>query len=98
VARFDVYKSAKGEYLVDCQADLLSHLDTRFVVPLIPPDAGLKVVTRLNPTFMIDGQQLIFFTQYASAISIRALSKKVGSLADQDSAILAALDMLIIGY
>jgi toxin CcdB len=98
VARFDVYKAKGGKYLLDCQADLLSHLETRFVVPLIPPDAGLRVVARLNPTFLVEGHDLILFAQYASAVSTQALTQKVGSLADRDYEILAALDMLIIGY
>lgn len=34
MARFDVYKNAGGSgYLLDVQADLLNHLNTRIVVP-----------------------------------------------------------------
>jgi len=98
MARFDVYKTENGEYLVDCQADLLSYMETRFAVPLIPPDRGLKVIQKLNPTFAIEGETFIFFAQYASAVSIRSLKEKIISLDKYDSVILGALDMLISGY
>ena len=50
MARFDVHANPSGPgYLLDCQADLLSHLTTRFVVPLLPLDAAPKPAARLNP-------------------------------------------------
>ena len=37
MARFDVYRNSAGEgFLLDVQADLLSYLNTRVVVPLLP--------------------------------------------------------------
>ena len=39
MARFDVYRNPEGSgYLLDVQADLLSDLNTRVVVPLIPAE------------------------------------------------------------
>ncbi len=98
MARFDVYQTKANELLVDCQADLLYHLDSRFVVPLIRPGTGLYSVSRLNPTFSIDGVELIFFTQYATTIPARDLDKKIASLAEHECQIAGALDMLLIGF
>jgi toxin CcdB len=98
MARFDVYKTRKGQILVDCQADLLSHLDSRFVVPMIETDRGLQVVGRLNPTFDIEGKPFIFFAQYATSMPNNQLGTCIGSLAEKDYEISIALDMLLIGF
>jgi toxin CcdB len=98
MARFAVYETKAGQKLVDCQADLLSYLDSRLVVPLIPPDTGLRAVARLNPAFQLEGASFIFFTQYATTMPVRELGKKIASLAEHDYEISAALDMLLIGF
>ena len=38
MAKYDVYRLRGDTLVVDCQADLLSDLQTRFVVPLIPAE------------------------------------------------------------
>ena len=39
MSRFSVYLNPEGVgYLVDVQANLLNHLNTRMVVPLLPAD------------------------------------------------------------
>lgn len=55
--QFDVHKDRKGALytlLLDVQADLLSHLDTRVVVPLAPrrryPARPMRIV---NPVLVI---------------------------------------------
>nr|WP_084591089.1 CcdB family protein [Desulfonatronovibrio magnus] len=46
MSRFDVYPNTGGYgSLLDVQADLLSHLNTRVVVPLLPVDMGAKTST-----------------------------------------------------
>lgn len=52
MAKFDVYARPNGAgYLLDCQADLLSDLSTRFVIPLLPLDEAPTPAARLNPVF-----------------------------------------------
>ncbi|MDE2597082.1 MAG: CcdB family protein [Sphingomonadales bacterium] len=97
MAQFDVYRTAHNQTVIDCQADLLSHVQSRFVVPLIEPESGLQIVHRLNPAFEIDGQQLIFFTQYATTMPVSELGRRICSLSDEHYRIMAALDMLISG-
>ncbi len=98
MARFDVYPGARGKgYLLDCQADLLDHLETRVVVPLLPA-AGLPAATRLNPVFTLEGTEVVMSTQLIFAIPVQHLDRRIGSLAKEHVAIINALDMLLTGY
>jgi toxin CcdB len=99
MARFDVFVRADGGpgYLLDCQADLLSHLNTRFVVPLLPMGAAPRPAARLNPVFEILGAPHLMVTQFAAAVLSKELGGKVTSLSEQDTVIINALDMLISG-
>lgn len=97
MAQFDVHVDSGGGLLLDCQANLLSHLNTRLVVPLLPIDAAPKPAGRLNPLFDIDGKSHVMVTQYAAAIEVRELGLKAASLADQGRGIINALDVLLTG-
>jgi toxin CcdB len=96
VAQFDVYRL---DYIlvVDCQSDLLSHIDTRFVVPLAPATFGAMAARRLNPAFEIDGETYIFVAQQAASVPRSALAQAVASLADHSFEITDAIDVLLSG-
>jgi len=96
MARFDVYH-CPGAYLLDCQANVLDFLATRFVVPLIPADQT-PCAARLNPVFSVQGESVVMATQLASAVPVRELGPWVASLADEHDRIMNALDMLMTGY
>ena len=98
MARFDVFKSKTGGYLLDCQADILRHLNTRFCVPLMPQDEAPIAGERLNPEFHVAGQQVRMVTQFAAAVPVRELGANVDNLAEQHVTIVNALDMLTTGY
>jgi toxin CcdB len=98
MAQFDVYKTGDGATVVDCQSDLLSHLKTRLVIPLLPPDLEPPMTERLNPAFDIDGQRYVLFPQFAASIHIRELRERVASLTNRYLDITRALDMLVSGY
>src|SRR3546814_8547155 len=69
MAKFGVYRLRDGNgYLLDCQADLLRDLNTRFVVPLLPVDTAPKPAARLNPIFEIQGEQYMMVTQFAATV------------------------------
>jgi toxin CcdB len=98
MARFDVYRDPRGAgFLLDCQADLLSGLNTRFVVPLRPAADAPKPAGRLNPIFGIDGEPHIMVTQYAAAVELHELGPKVASFDAHDREIGNALDLLLTG-
>lgn len=99
MARFDVYRPRDGdELLLDCQADVLDELDSRFVVPLLPASLFRKTFLRLNPAFEVEGRTVIMATQSAATIPVRSIGQRVTSLAGEQPKIMNALDMLITGY
>ena len=98
MARFDVYPGARGRgYLLDCQADLLSDLETRVVVPLLPA-SGIPQASRLNPVFDVEGDTVVMGTQLIFAMPVERLSARVASLAKEHLVVMNALDMLFSGY
>jgi toxin CcdB len=98
MAKYDVYRASDGTMLLDCQSDVLTHLNTRFVVPLASPDDAVMVEPRLTPLLDVGGQELLMLTHFAAAMPANALGKPVASAADQMFIISNALDMLISGY
>jgi toxin CcdB len=97
MARFDVYPGLHGKgYLLDCQADLLSLLPTRVVVPLMP-SAGLPLTPRLNPLFNFNGDDHIMMTQEIFALPRQRLARPVANLSAQHHEIVDALDLLFTG-
>jgi toxin CcdB len=82
MARFDVHRLADGGYVVDCQADLLANLSTRFVAPLVPIEHMGTRMARLNPQFEIEGQEFVMMTQLAGSVPARSLGAPVLSLDD----------------
>lgn len=97
MARFDVYCGARGKgYLLDCQADILSILSSRVVVPLMPAKAS-PITPRLNPVFDIDGEDHIMMTQQIFAIPKERLGRAITDLAGEHLTIIDALDLLLTG-
>lgn len=99
MARFDVYRDPEGAgYLLNIQTDLLSHLNTRAVVPLLLLNEAPKPARRLNPAFEIGGESVIMVTQFIAAAPTSDLQVAITSLAHRSSEIADALDMLITGF
>jgi len=96
VAQFDVHRLG-NDLVVNCQSDLLSELNTRAVVPLIPRARAPKVAGRFNPVFIIDGQNLVMTTQFIGAVERNQLGDVVVSLADRSHEITGAIDVLTGG-
>lgn len=99
MAKFDVYRLREDARLVvDCQADLLDDLKTRFVVPLFPAESGSARSKRLNPTVHFDGLAYTVAPQGAATLTLAEMGSPIGSLAEHDLTIGNALDMLISGF
>ncbi len=59
MARFDVHVNRGGSgCLLDVQADLISGLNTRLVVPLLPVGVAPANAERLNPVF-VQGERVL---------------------------------------
>ena len=99
MSRFDIFENKDGTgYLLDVQSDLLSGLNTRVVVPLLPKSSAPFPPQRLNPVFSINGLEVVMATQYMAAVPESELRFCSGSLAEQQDDIAAALDMLFLGF
>ena len=96
MAQFDVHR-LDDALVVDCQSDLLSHIETRFVVPLAPERFGAMAARRLNPAFEIDGETYIFVTQQAASVPRSVLGEPIASLAHRSFEITDAIDVLLSG-
>ncbi len=100
MARHDVHPMpGKGDgYVVDVQADLLSGLATRTVVPLLPESAAPKPIRDLNPVFVILGKPYVLVTQAIASIPGQELKGAVASLTEHHDRITRALDILLVGF
>jgi len=99
MARFEVYTNPGGAgYVLDVQADVLDGLNTRVVVPLLPLAQAPAPAQRLNPVFEIGGEPYVLVTQFMAAVPHALLRSPVASLSGQDSEIMAALDILLVGF
>jgi len=99
MARYDFHRSEGSDgYLLDVQSDLLERLDTKVVVPLLPPDMAPVPGRRLNPIFRIGGKDHVMVTQFISALTASELRAAEGNLARHHDDIVAALGMLFQGF
>ena len=98
MARFDVYRTGSDALLLDCQADFLSSIETRLVAPLMPAAEHKTRLPRLNPVFDVGETRVVMMTTLLVGIPKTELGKRVGSLADRQSEIMNAIDMLLSGY
>jgi toxin CcdB len=99
MARFAVYRHAGGNgYLLDVQANILEHLNTRVVVPLLPLAVAPKPAATLNPVFTINGESLVMATQFMAAVPGSLLKLPECSLESSRLEITAAMDLLFQGF
>lgn len=97
MAQFDVIRTRDNDLLIDCQSDVLRHLESRFVVPLMPLDRAPTPAGRLNPLFEVEGIRVSMVTQFAGSVDKGQLGGFVCSLEDRRYDIVGALDVLIGG-
>lgn len=99
MAKYDVFPNPSGDgFLLDVQTDLLSDLNTRVVVPILPRSRAPKPATRLNPSFDIDGEPVVMVTQFMAAVPVGILKSSVASLEEEFEKITVAIDMLMQGF
>ncbi len=96
--QFAVYRNPDGGYLLVVQADLLNHLNTRMVVPLLPVSEAPKPAGTLNPVFQINEATYVMVTQFMAAVPVSILKEVVGSLEAHRYEIVSAIDLLMQGF
>lgn len=98
MAQFHVYQVSGGRLVLDLQTDLID-TGSRVVAPLFPAASGPKVIGRLEPVFMIDGEAHVLHTAEMAAIPSALLkAAAVADLSGADYEIRAALDMVFSGF
>ena len=101
MAQFDVHLDRLGKLyplLLDVQADLLSHLATRVVVPLaVKKKYPATPIRRLNPIIIVRGTEYVAVFQELAAIASSELGAVRGSAAPYRSDLVAALDLMFTG-
>lgn len=104
MAQFTVYENPNKAtkktypYLLDIQTNLLNDLRTTVVIPLCATSTAKKAaITKLCPTFKIQGKSFIALTQQIAGINRNALGDEVCNLSKYQSEIVAALDFIISG-
>jgi toxin CcdB len=101
MAQFDVYKNVRGgrfPLLLDVQAELLSKLATRVVVPMAAvKQYGATPISRLNPIFKVHGLRYVLVFQELAAIDSKDLGEHVGNLGAHRVELVGALDLLLTG-
>jgi toxin CcdB len=97
--KYDVFPNPSGDgYLLDVQTGLLSKMNTRVVVPLLPLSSAPTPGARLNPVFNLDGEAVVMVTQLMAAVPVSMLRTPSGRLDGEFEAITSAIDMLIYGF
>ena len=69
MSRFDVYRVENvSGYFLDVQANFLSYLDSRVVIPLVVLDDSQIPAKRLHPCFEIEGERVVLKTELIVAV------------------------------
>lgn len=97
MGRLDLHRPA-GLLVLDVQSNLIPNVGTRLVVPLLGVDDVPRAMKRLHPIFAIDGRDYVMATHLMGAVPASELGPSVGSLDQHHDAIMAALDMIFLGF
>lgn len=96
--QFDIYRSDDGVLVVVIQSDLLNHLPTRVVSPLVSSKDMNAHFKHLMPIVMDGDSQMRLFPQQLATVMTSSLVTYVGSAAHVRDDIIRACDVLITGY
>ena len=99
MAQFDVHRNGSGNtsfpYLLDVQADLLTRLATRLVVPMVAAKTHDRPIARINPIARLRGADYVLLFQEMAAVPSSMLGERVATLAPRRAELLAAIDWIV---
>ena len=99
MARFDIYANPEGNgFLLDVQADLMSHLNSRLVIPLVRSGIAPTPIKVLNPIFQIEDATYLMLTQQMAAVSVQMLKGPVLNVNNRRDEVVAAIDLSLQGF
>ena len=97
MARFHVY-SMKIGYALDVQSNLLDGLNTRVMIPLVDADRVVHVMTKLNPSIVVNGKNYLLATERIAAVPVAQIGAFATDMTARTDEITAALDFLFQGF
>jgi toxin CcdB len=101
LARFDVYTYGQSDidFLVDVQADMLSNLETRLVIPLVRHKKfKSEGFIKLKPTIIFLNRKFTLITPDMASVTLSKLGKLRGNIAHNHHEIIDSIDFLIQGF
>jgi toxin CcdB len=105
MSQFTVHKNPNARtrtdipFLLDVQADLLSILATRVVVPLYRLEAlGSAPMARLTPVLRFQDRNLVAMMPELAGVARHSLGPAVGDLAAARTELIQAMDLLLTGF
>ncbi len=102
MARFDVYRPTgrTANWLVDVQSGLLSELESRVGIPLLPLESGRQdAIDRLMPVLGIEDRDFVLVTTDIAMVPTRLLGAPVTNIeAEHRDTITGAMNFLFQGY
>lgn len=93
----DPVSARRRPYLIILQSDLLNVIDTVVVAPLAPV-SRIKLVPRLTPVVEIAGVDHAILVQDLAAIARSQLKRPLGNASAKRDELLAALDLVFLGF
>jgi toxin CcdB len=98
VARFEVFANRRDGLLLDVQNDFITGLNTRLVVPLVAADLSPAPIRRLHPRVVVMAREYVLATHLMASVPRSELGSPLGDLWDYYDEIVAALDMIFLGF
>ena len=101
--QFDIYRNPdpafarRRPFLVVLQSDFLSDVESVVVAPLAPA-SRTRPITRLTPGTEVGGSGYFLLVHEMGAVPRTALKRAVGTMAVKRDEILAAIDLVFIGF
>ena len=96
--QFDIYRSDDGVLVLVVQADILMHLPTRVVIPLVSNNDIHTGFKTLMPIILEGDSKMHLFPQQMATVMTSSLVTYIGSAAHQRDEIIRACDLLLTGY
>ena len=95
--QFDVFQPTDGPPVIVIQSDLLDAVNTRVIVPLLPPGDLDPPLRFLNPSVSVNGMTLVLTVQFIATLPIPQLGRHITSLSSERDRITRAVNALLSG-
>ncbi|GDX81829.1 CcdB cytotoxin-like protein [Deltaproteobacteria bacterium] len=100
MAQFDVHRNTGAQrtdipFVVVVQSKRLDNYRRRVVIPLVRTAVAGSPEPTLNPSFVVDSQEVVLHPLEIVSVAVERLGDHVGNLAHDGDRIIAAIDLVI---